>query len=156
MSEAHLLSLPPVSGSMNEVRFDAVGTCTWVRFVDDEYNEWCGVFGRGFIRDIETIVNLDGHCFVLSCGQGFLIDIHSRALLHKTAYAWLVSVISIPETDIFLACDYTNVIAYSPAGIVWKSERVSVDGIRLIEVSKATVKGQVWNMEDWVDFLLDG
>ena len=155
MSEAHLLSLPPVSGSIDEVRFDAAGTCNWVRFVDDEYQEWCGVFGRGFTKDVNAVVNRYGHCFVLSSGQGYLVDVHSRALLHKTEYGWLVSVISIPETDIFLACDYTHLIVYSPAGIVWESERISVDGITFVEVSESTVKGQVWNMEDWVDFVLD-
>ena len=103
MNEAHLLSLPPVSGSIDEVRFDAVGTCNWVRFVGDDYEEWCGVFGRGFTKDVKTVVNRYGHCFVLSSGQGYIVDVHRRALLHKTQYGWLVSVISIPEREMFFS-----------------------------------------------------
>ena len=156
MTKAQILSLPPVSGSIDEVHFDAVGNCLWVKFVDDECQEWCGVFGAGFGTFSKAVVtDQSGHCFIISSGQGYIVDVNTRGLLQKTENDALVSAISIPERELFVACDYTRLIAYSPAGVVWESERVSVDGINFIEVSELVLKGQVWNMENWVDFVLE-
>ncbi len=156
MTEAHLLSSPPVSGSIDEVRFDAVGNCLWVKFADDEYQEWCGVFGPGFDTFSKAVVtDQSGHCFIISSGQGYIVDVHTRGLLHKTENDALVFVIVIPGRELFIACSSIRLIAYSPAGVIWQSRRVSVDGIKFLEVNESTLTGQVWNMEDWVDFVLD-
>ena len=48
MVEAQILSQPPISGTVDEVRFDAAGSCTWIKFTDENYGEWCGIFGHGF------------------------------------------------------------------------------------------------------------
>jgi len=155
MIKAEILSSPPISGSIDEVRFGPLGNCTWVRFTDSNREEWCGVFGPGHAARTATVANTAGQSFVVASGQGYLIDVNSRELLHQTQHVWLISAIAVPERDVFLACDYTNLLAYSPAGLLWESRRVSVDGITLSSATPSQVRGQVWNLESWVDFILD-
>ena len=156
MTEAKILSSPPISGSIDEVHFAWAGNCTWVQFTDCEYEEWCGIFGQGEASSANSsLVDAKGNCFVIAHGQGYFININSRQLTHKTENEWLISAVSIPERDMFVACDWTNLYVYSDQGLLWQSQRVSVDGIIFTDVSKSQVKGQVWDLEEWVDFVLN-
>jgi hypothetical protein len=152
---AEALTSPPISGSVDEVHFSAVGDCAWVRFTDAVEAQWCGVFGPGCVRGRAAVANTDGQAFVIASGQGYLVDVNARVLLHKTDCEWLISAIAIPGRDAFVACTYTNLVAYSALGCEWNSERVSIDGIELAAASESRVKGRVWDLEKWVDFDLD-
>jgi hypothetical protein len=83
-----------------------------------------------------------------------VVDVNSRRLLHKTGNDWLISAIAIPGRDLFVACTYTNLFAYSALGLVWSSHRVSFDGIEFVEASRSEVRGKVWDLSSWVDFTL--
>ena len=155
MPRVEVLTTPPISGTVDEVRFDAVGDCSWVRFADAVGAQWCGVFGPGCVRGRAAAVNPDGQAFVIASGQGYLVDVNTRKLLHKTACEWLIAAIAVPGRDVFVACTYTNLVAYSPLGCVWGSDRVSVDRIELAEVSGSKVRGRVWDLSNRVDFDLD-
>ena len=155
MVEAKLLSEIPLSGSIDELRFNATGNCTWVEFTDDSYNSWCGIFGHGVETGHSSVaVNVASQSFVISQGQGYLIDINARRLLHLTENDWLISVVSIPESDIFIACTSTEIYAYASTGLLWESERISFDGIELNFSDNQEIKGKVWNLEGWFDFSL--
>jgi len=155
MVEAKLLSQIPLSGSIDELRFNATGNCTWVEFTDNSYNSWCGIFGHGVETGHSSVaINSVDQSFVISQGQGYLIDINSRKLLHLTKNDWLISVISVPNCDVFVACTDTKIYAYSSKGLLWVSERVSFDGIKLNSSDDHKVKGKVWNLEKWVGFSL--
>lgn len=155
MTQAKLLSQAPLSGTIDEARFNATGTCTWIEFEDDTYNNWCGIFGHGIQTGQSAVtINKIGQSFIISQGQGYLIDVNSRKLLHQTENDWLISVIAIADSDYFVACTYTNIYAYSPNGLLWVSDRVSFDGIELNTVKNKIVPGKVWDLENWIDFSL--
>ena len=155
MTEVQILSSPPISGTIDEFRFEAIGNCTWVKFIDDTYEEWCGIFGHGFyVNSNDAIVNDNGQAFIISGGQGYIVDVNSRNPLYKTDNDYLTSVVYIPESEFFISCSFTNLFAYSPQGLMWESDRISVDGIKFLEFDNKMVKGQVWNTQDWVDFTL--
>ncbi len=156
MSAAAILASPPISGSIDEVHFESIGNCIWVRFSTNNAGEWCGVFGHGPGPTADTaVINRNGECFVIAHGQGYLIDINTRRLLHKTENRVLSTVVSIPEKNVFLAFDWTNLFAYSATGLVWKSKRISVDGIKITKINLSKVFGQVYDLQGWVDFELD-
>ncbi len=141
---ATILLAPPVSGSADEVRFDATGDCTWVQFTDEETQQhWYGVFGDGDPRGAKTVTtNTNGQAFVIAGGQGYLIDTATRQLLHKTEVDYLVSAIAVPGKDLFLAAD-VGLFAYSSAGLVWQGSRISVDGITFTGATASQVEGLV-------------
>ncbi len=154
--QATILKAPPVSGSGDEVRFDATGDCTWVQFTDEETQQhWYGVFGDGDPRGAKTVTtNTNGQAFVIAGGQGYLIDIPTRKLLHKTAIDdYLESVIAVPGKDLFLAGDI-KLYAYSSTGLLWQSPRVAVDGITFTGATASQVKGLVEALDGKVLFTL--
>ena len=82
---AELLKSIPLSGTYPEVQFDVGINSTWVKFLDANYDEWCGVFGGGNSNYscVEFSENSE-QAFVVSAGQGYLVDIEERTLRYKT------------------------------------------------------------------------
>lgn len=156
MIRAAVLAAPPVSGLVKEVRFDASGDCTWVRFTDNETGaQWCGVFGNGDSRGAKTVaINTDGQAFVIAGGQGYLINTASRQLLHKTNHDYLQAAIAVPGKEVYIAGDFTKLYAYSSTGLVWHSPRVSVDGLSFTGATESQVDGLVESLDGKVPFTL--
>ena len=149
---AEILARPPISGTIDEAHFDAVGRCTWVRF--DAQEPWCGVFGGGTSNHEAVAFTEGGLAFVVARGQGYMIDVAARALLHKTANDWLADVVVASSTDQFVAADRVELHAYSRAGLDWSSGRVALDEIRLLGSNGPGISGQVSGPDGWVDFSL--
>jgi len=142
---------------MPEVQFDAAGNCMWVKF-DDGLDEWAGVFGQGDISrhvNTATIFNNDKHAFVIAGGQGYVVNLADKSLAYKTPDDYLQGVISIPNRDLILTCDYTDLIVYDSSKKLWESDRVALDGIKFIEATSDKVSGYVWQIEGWYSFIFD-
>jgi len=150
-----ILANIPESGSIDEVRFDASGDCTWVKFLDSDYTDWVGVFGHGWGGGQDAQQNTNGVAFVLSNGQGYVIDVNSRTLLSKTECDYLKKVIFCGDTDIFLAATDTDLRVYNDKGLVFSTERIASDGINLNSCDNGVVAGEVWGFDKWYSFTLD-
>jgi hypothetical protein len=154
--QAQVLSAPPVSGSIPERGYDATGSCVWVRFEDAKGGEWTGVFGAsGLTGSASVTLFEDGRsALVIARGQGYIVDTESGELRHKTECDYLVDVLAIPARGLVVACDFTMLLAYSPGGLVWRSARVAVDGIRLESATPEELRGSIWDGNDWQPFRL--
>ena len=150
--DAKILKVRPQSGEFEELRFDAYDETTYVKFEDQDYLEFCGVFGGGFGSRSALALARDV-AFVISLGQGYIFDIRTRALLHKTECDHLTDVMYEPVSGYFVACNQTGLFVYDPA-LVWSSGRVSADGITLDETREGVVYGKVDSLSGWVDFSL--
>lgn len=144
---------PPQSGDFEELRFDAFGDCTWVRFEDHTGLEFCGVFGGG-IGNRSSLALLGDRVFVISAGQGYIFDIRSRSVVHRTKSDYLVGATSAERCGLFVAHDLIRLFVYGD-DLIWASKRVSADGITIDEVRNELVRGKVFDFEDWVGFSLD-
>ena len=151
--DARILRTPPQSGDFEEHRFDAYGECTWVKFEDHTGLEFCGVFGGG-IGNRSSLARLGDRAFVISAGQGYIVDIRSRSLVHQTKSDDLVAVASAGRCGRFAAHDLIKFFVYDN-GLIWASKRISADGIIIDEVRDDVVFGKVFDFEDWVGFSLD-
>lgn len=153
---------PLLSGDYPEHWYDAGSFCTRVLFEDEDYNEWVGVFGQsrdstGLSKAIQF--GQGSSAFILARGQGYIIDINSKALFHKTECDWLQDAIAIPNHNFIVACDWTDLYAYSNEGLLWQSNRIATDGIHFLEATQNYLTGQLWrpnlNDEDqWLRFRL--
>ena len=154
---AKILPTPPLSGTYPEQQFDVCGNSTWVKFTDNDYTEWCGIFGGGGTNSSYVCIQPEsGLAFVISAGQGFLIDIASRRLLYKPDNEFLLEALFIPGTNRIVACDWTNIYVISDHGIDWDSGRISFDGINFANLSGNTLTGSVNDLsEDWPEFSLN-
>ncbi|MCA9251328.1 MAG: hypothetical protein KDA54_09350 [Phycisphaerales bacterium] len=153
----------PQSGSVTERRFDATGNCTWVRFAAADADEWTGVFGNGdIVRHSKAVLFGDNRtAFVIAAGQGYIVDAVTGEMLHKTPEDCFCDAISVPGRDFIIACDFTDLYAVSQSGVIWRSERIALDGIKFGSSTDQSLTGECWcgatnskGADEWGRFIL--
>jgi hypothetical protein len=150
-----ILKEPPISGCFVEYQFDVIGDCTWVLFNGPTSNV-IGVFGKGSWPDSSiTTFNSGQHALVLASGQGYILELSNMKLTHKTIASFLRKAIAIPETALIVACDFLQVHIYSTTQMVWESEQLGVDDLKIDKVTKNAVSGTFWNGREVTSFELD-
>ena len=63
----------------------------------------------------------------------------------------------VSEGNTLIFGDCTNFIAYGPMGILWRSDRVSWDGVRSVTIRGGELIGEAWAPmgEAWKPFALN-
>ena len=128
-----------------------------VEFHPSGSTHWVGNFGGGVASLNAVLDHPNGrHILVVSRGQGYLIDLVSRELTSLLA-ADVTLVRPLPATQEILAATFTNLELVDAAGLIWRSRRISWDGIDILRVSGSVVTGQAWRPFDdsWHEFRLD-
>jgi hypothetical protein len=140
-----LLQQVPVSGSVEEFHFDAVGDCIWVELTVGEIRK-VAVFGKGVggFKSEAVLFNSDQHAFVLASGQGYVFSTSSMELCYKTDIDYMSQVIAIPGRGLVLATDFRKLFFYDPTGLVWQSHDVAKDGLEFTGATTDLVKGRLW------------
>jgi len=157
---AEILAEPPVSGSIPERWYDATGDCVWVRFDDGDNGEggaWAGVFGSSRLTGRASVTLFGGGpwALVIAGGRGYVVDTRTGELRHRTECDYLVDAIAVPGRDLVVACDFTDLYAYSASALVWRSDRVALDGIEFDPAGPRELRGRVWGGSEWHPFRLD-
>lgn len=147
----------PLSGTVPERHYDAVGDCTWVRFVLDDATEWAAVFGNGnVVTNRAAVLFGDGRtALVIAGGQGYVIDAFTGELHHKTQCDYLHNAIPVPNRDFIVACDWSNLYAFSRAGQLWRRRNFALDGIEFDSATETSLVGRAWHPDGWRRFTLD-
>lgn len=154
--KAKILSSIPISGSIREKHFNANGECSWVKFETDN-TPWVGVFGRGISPSVNAVSQFfeSGRFFVLAGGQGYIVDAGLETCVHKTKDDYYQSLVSVPDRCLMIVCDYSHIEFYDSEKLVWQSDRVALDGIRLNSADRQNVYGHLWQIEGWYSFKLN-
>jgi len=153
MLRARVLDVPPVSGSVPEAWFSALGNATWVLFETDAADTWAGVFGQGDFGGNLVILFADGEtALVLAKGKVYVVDTARRACMFQAAHN-LLSAVSVPERDFVIVADSFSVSAVNRAGVLWQIE-LADDGIILDEAGPDEVHGKAWQVDGWYAFTL--
>lgn len=100
----------PYSGLYKERIYDVSSpwnsqNWTWVKFLDDDYNEWCGEF-RGSPKSI-AISKKYNRVLVLTSDYLFLLDCYSKELIEYEFQPQYQNLTVTPAGD-FLVADYYN------------------------------------------------
>lgn len=148
-----LMKPSPVSDDIDEIFFNANEKVARFHFEDFEYDEYCGIFGGGF-GVYSCAAHINELAFLISHGQGYLFDINKRNLIVETEDDQLSDLIVATSAGGFVTCNQFELYFYG-SDRVWRSNRVSSDGIKLDSVSDSLVSGRVYNFERWVPFKLD-
>jgi len=151
--KAELVKERPISGEYEELVFDASGDSTCVKFEDSEYIEYLGIFGIGIGNNTIVAQNND-RAFIISKGQGYVFDINERKVIHKSEEDNLLEVVSPNYNQYFVAYDSFSLFVFKD-NLVFENKRITSDGIKIISMENAIIKGQVCDFIDWVDFSLD-
>jgi hypothetical protein len=160
MSTAEIIRERPAS-PIPEVTFDAYGNCLWVLFEDNEYCQWCGIFGSGDLSYEGKLQKLRGDDFmVLVAGRLYRVSANDRKLRFASQERMLTGAVYDAERDLVIACDWLTLLCYDSRGLKWRSKRVSYDGITLDRVDEECVYGTVNDLTEdgalfqlWLDAL---
>jgi hypothetical protein len=152
---AKVLDSVPISGSIDEVWFDAVGQCTWVQ-VDTELEAWVGVFDQGVGRDDHAIVVANGrYLFMNAKVQVCCVELATRKLMHKSDCCWLQELMPVPDTGLVAACYSTSVYLFDCNRMRCQSDRIARDGIKFVDASSVSIKGRADHHNGWRYFTVD-
>ena len=102
-----ILKTPTLSGDYEEHNFSTSGNTLWVKFTDDEYLEWCGVFGLGIKSIYSFVVRIPRkpEFLIIAGGQGYIVNVNTRELVAKTEWDDIQSIIYNEEEDVFVVTD---------------------------------------------------
>jgi hypothetical protein len=150
-----LLHRPPISGTIPERPYDAVGDCTWVRFAPADGEPWAGAFGRGGVSQRSAAVPFAGgrRVLVIAGGQGYVVDAADGALRYRTTSYLLQGAVPVPGRDL-AAWGWTDQWVLGPDAERWDVD-VALDGIERVTATAGAVRGEAWQGDGWHAFTLE-
>lgn len=79
---------------------------------------------------------------VVSLGTGFIVDVNNPEKFEIVDLVPLLQVISSKEHGLIIFASYTNLIAYNRNGVLWKTNRISWDGLKITGLSESFLEGE--------------
>lgn len=148
--EAEILDRPPLSGDFEEHNFSKSGNTLWVKFLDEEYLEWVGVFSQSGWSSFNTVLRVPGKklFLVVAGGQGYFVDPNFRDIVSITEWDDIDNIIYNEETGLLVATDGLCLALFKGPKLLWSGERVSADGISFTGQSGPIVRGILNDLTD--------
>lgn len=111
-----------------------------VRFFRNDGSNWVGNFKTGWTKysDVFELPNTD-KIIVIAYGQGYIITTEDQ----RTIATFGIGITKIIRTDNdrFIAVDQTDLAIIEDDGTIWRSERISWDGLEDLTFKNNTVTG---------------
>lgn len=127
-----------------------------VRLRADDDNAWVGNFQPGLNGYSDVLKHPNGtELIVISGGQAYIIDPAFRQCL-GTFGAYIESAFEIPEHQMIIFGNGRWFEAINKSGRLWRSGRISWDGMRNTARHESRLTGEAYDITDrWVPFELD-
>lgn len=132
-----------------------------VRITPPSAPAWVGSFARGFDTD-DLVTGVYGwpdgiSVGVVSAGYGYVVRASEPKSWARLQPMPITDVRVMPEHKLVIVADFTHIFAYGAEKSMWKSERISWDGITITQVATNHVFGIAWDASEdkEVEFALD-
>ncbi|MDI1241523.1 MAG: hypothetical protein PSX80_06340 [bacterium] len=127
-----------------------------VEFLPQGRPAWVGNFQGGLSSFSTAVEHPDGSSVVVVAGRDvYVVDPEDQDLVESFGGDF-VSLVQIPEKSMLLFGSSIDFEAIGPTGRLWRSRRISWDGIKDIKLNAETLTGEEWSYEDiWIPFSLD-
>jgi hypothetical protein len=128
-----------------------------VRFFPRSGESWVGNFQRGWggcdaVFEYPEGTNI---VIVVAGGQGYIVDPEARQCM-ETFGGSIESAHHVPELNAVVLGDGLWFEAMGPAGLLWRSGRISWDGMCELNVDGLTLSGKAGDPDGrWTPFTLD-
>lgn len=110
---------------------------------------WIGNFQSGrFYKGLTDVCpfQTDRSICVFATGQGYKVRLDSpRTYTVLDDIFPILGAHYIAEHDRIIAWDFLRLAAYSPHALVWRSRRISWDGLSITEVRSGFIEGHAWD-----------
>lgn len=119
---------------------------------------WVGIFrsGAGGLTGVFGTPTPDIVC-VVSNGQGYWVPVSAQGQFVEIQSSPLLHVFAIPSCKLIGFVDFTEIEAYGLEGQLWITERLSWDGLEIIEATERGIRGRAWDSpaNKHVEFVVD-
>jgi|SRR5436190_12223360 len=160
MNSFKILPGLPSSGEL-PVQFSESGTGTHregfvVQFMPASGPPWIGNFQGGVSGVSEVLLHPDGSSVIIVAdGQAYIVNPESRELL-GTFGGDIEAAIPIIESNFIIFGNGLWFEGYGATGCLWRSRRISWDGMRALSLNGDQLSGEAWGLADvWLPFVLD-
>jgi hypothetical protein len=82
---------------------------------------------------------------VVSGGQAFVVEVADTREWEALPVVPVIDLVDIPAISLIVFCDYTNMSAYGPNGFVWRSHRLSYDGLKIERADSQKIVARAWS-----------
>jgi len=135
--------VPPAAGTLVlEVPSDAL----LVEVTPYEGGPWRGAFLQGLdgVSGLFATPSPTTLC-VIARGAGYWVPVFSPTDFLEVRCNPVKSVFAVPHRSIVVFASYTELAAYGPSGMLWLTDRLSWDGLKITEVTAQHVRGLAWD-----------
>jgi hypothetical protein len=129
-----------------------------VRFFKSDGTNWVGNFKTG-ATDFSTAFELTNSdkIVVIAKGQGYIMTPEQTKPIETFGYA--ISEILQTKDNTFVAADNTDLEIINPDGTIWRSARISWDGIKDLTLQNNIVSGLSFDpmndADEWIEFSIN-
>jgi hypothetical protein len=118
----------------------------------ENQSPWVGVFGQGR-GDLSGFWSMpsSNHLLVCAGSVGYVVNATDPADWKPAIFAHIVQVYAAVAQGLLLVADFCHVAAYGSAGVKWKSDRLTLDGVKIesADSTSVTVRAYTPKTEQW-------
>jgi hypothetical protein len=155
-----ILNSIPVSGENTEAHFGEHFThMLWVEFVNNSFEKWIGCFPKEYPNGFDKVLISQDNltAFVVSNGQGYLIDIETQQLKLKTdEHPLIESLILTTNPNYFIAGTFHSIYVFDTDKLIKEiTPNFMVDGIYFKSQNNNIAIGDLATAENQYDYNVD-
>ncbi len=118
---------------------------SWLKVHAGSGRSWLGVFAFGYasppaFSGVVSSPDPDRFCIV-SRGAAYIVKADDPESWEQVPVAPVLDVRQITERGLLLFADFTRLAAFGSGGLVWRSQRVCWDELKITEVTRDRVEG---------------
>jgi len=120
-----------------------------VSVIPNQGSPWIGVFGFGFGGGAITALLSTpdaSKLLVVSRGAGYLVNPENPGDWHGIREIIPITTVRpAPAHKIIVLADYTTIAAVDATGLLWRTARLSFDGIVIEHINSDYIEGEAWD-----------
>jgi hypothetical protein len=118
----------------------------WFEMTPIDGEPWVGGFecGPGRLTGLFATPCPEVIC-VVAKGQGFWVPVLAPGDFEIIRSIPIQEVLVVPGKHALVFADYTELEAYGSSGFLWRTERLSWDGLKVTEVTAEAIRGTAWD-----------
>jgi hypothetical protein len=110
---------------------------------------WTGTFAFGYpsSESLTRVLSFPSrdHLCVVSRGAGYVVRAADPEDWYRVETFPIFDARPVVDRGLLLFSDFTTIAAYGPRGLVWKTERISWDGLRISATNAGYAWARAWN-----------
>lgn len=122
-------------------------------------SSWIGIFAPGYPNALTGIYSSphEQKVCVVSSGQAYIVRVDDPHAWEEVRAFPVWDVRAIPDKQILILADFTTLTAYDREGMIWKTDHLSWDGLKITSIGNDGIRGLAWSapLSKDVEFVVD-